>query len=68
MEDQKWLDLAKTAFDAYNVQAGGKTWDGKDIPPFDQVGEKVQANWVAAVKATCAAVGRADGPTTGENS
>ena len=43
--------LAELAFKAYNDQAGGKTWDGKDIPPFAEVGEKVQANWRAAVKA-----------------
>lgn len=55
-----WFDIAKLAFEAYNTAAGGKTWDGKDIPPFDEVGEKVQANWIAAVKAACAAVGRAD--------
>lgn len=55
-----WTVIAKVAFDAYNVQAGGKTWDGKDIPPFEEVGEKVQANWVAAVQAVCAHVGRAN--------
>lgn len=54
-----WLDLAEVAFKAYNDQAGGKTWDGKDIPPFAEVGEKVQANWIAAVRHVCAAVGRA---------
>lgn len=59
MADMSWHDLAKVAFEAYNVQAGGKTWDGKDIPPFEEVGEKVQANWIAATKALCAAVGRA---------
>ena len=44
-------ELARTMFDAYNKQAGGKTWDGKDIPPFDQVGDRVQANWIAAAEA-----------------
>lgn len=44
-------ELAKKAFDAYNIKAGGKTWDGRDIPPFEDVGEKVQANWMAAVEA-----------------
>jgi hypothetical protein len=44
-------ELAKTAFKAYNVQAGGKTWDGKPIPDWENVGEKVQANWVAAINA-----------------
>lgn len=43
--------LARIAFDAYNAQAGGLTWDGKPIPPFGEVGEGVQANWRAAVHA-----------------
>jgi len=58
-----WKELAERSFNAYNAAAGGKTWDGKDIPPFAEVGEKVQANWIAAVKETCAAVGRADAGT-----
>jgi hypothetical protein len=48
---KKALALAAIAFDAYNKQAGGKTWDGKDIPPFSEVGEKVQLNWCAAALA-----------------
>jgi len=43
-------------FDAYNEQAGGKTWDGKDIPPFDEVGERVQSNWIAAADAARTAI------------
>jgi hypothetical protein len=45
------LDLARAMFDHYNLAAGGKTWDGKQIPPFDEVGEKVRDNWIAAAKA-----------------
>lgn len=41
--------LARRAFDAYNAQAGGLTWDGKKIPPWGDVGPRVQANWRAAV-------------------
>jgi hypothetical protein len=53
MEDtvKEFYDLAAIAFAAYKKQAGGKTWDGKDIPPFAEVGELVQGNWCAAVKA-----------------
>ena len=49
-------DLARIMFDAYNEQAGGKTWDGKDIPPFDEVGERVQSNWIAAADAARTAI------------
>lgn len=41
--------LAADAFAAYNVQAGGLTWDKKPIPPWPETGEKVQANWRAAI-------------------
>lgn len=44
------LEITEKAFNAYNKQAGGKTWDGKDIPPFSEVGDKVRANWVAAIE------------------
>lgn len=54
MNQEETLRIAKIAFDAYNAAAGGKTWDGKDIPPFEAVGERVQANWCAAIKAVLA--------------
>lgn len=41
--------LAEQLFDAYNAAGPnpGKTWDGKDVPPFDACGEQVQAKWCA---------------------
>lgn len=41
----------QVAFEAYNKQKGGKTWDGKDIPPWGKVGDEVQAGWNAAALA-----------------
>lgn len=49
-------ELAQIGFVAYNAEAGGKTWDGKDIPPYSEVGDRVQGNWRAAAKAIEAAV------------
>lgn len=43
--------LARVMFDAYNKQAGGKTYDGKPIPPWDEIGDNVQARWFAAALA-----------------
>lgn len=37
-------------FRAYNAEAGGKTWDGRPIPPWEEVGDKVHANWNAAAR------------------
>lgn len=42
--------IAREMFEAYNEKAGGKTWDGKPIPPWAEVGEKVQGNWLAAAQ------------------
>lgn len=47
-------DLARVAFEAYGASTGGKTWDGKDIPPFDVIRQRtphVAAAWEAAVVA-----------------
>lgn len=46
--------LARVAFDAYNKSTGGKTHDGKDIPPFEAIRERaphVVTAWEAAVSA-----------------
>lgn len=56
VEADHLTELAAQAFEAYNASAGGKTWDGKDIPPFTEVGEKVQTHWRRAVAAVLAAV------------
>ncbi len=47
-------DLARAAFEAYGASTGGKTWDGKPIPPFDVIRERtphVAAAWEAAADA-----------------
>lgn len=53
-------ELARMMFDAYNAEAGGLTWDGKPIPPFDAVGPKVQANWFAAARCAMNALNAMD--------
>lgn len=40
--------LAREMFAAYNASAGGVTFDGRPIPTYDQVGEKVRRHWRAA--------------------
>lgn len=42
--------LARRAYAAYCVKAGGKTFDDKPLPSFDELGAERQACWVAAVK------------------
>lgn len=43
--------VLKRMFDAYSIQAGGKTHDGKPIPTWDEIGADVQARWRAALQA-----------------
>lgn len=37
--------LGRDAFDTYNHAVGGVTWDGKPIPGWDQVTDKVRDGW-----------------------
>lgn len=47
----------RAAFEAYNIAVGGLTWDGKPIPGWDAVTDKVREGWrVAAMAAVDAAV------------
>lgn len=43
--------LAKTAFDAYGDYADWKTFDGRPMPQWEEVGFDVQSRWQASVKA-----------------
>lgn len=52
-------ELARVAFEAYGASTGGKTWDGKDIPPFEVIRERtphVARAWEAAADAVRKAV------------
>lgn len=41
------LDLGKIGYEAYAEYTGGKTYDGRDMPSWDDVGN-VQNAWAAA--------------------
>lgn len=38
-------------WDAYAAQGGGKTFDGKPLPTWDELGDERQACWRAALQA-----------------
>ena len=44
--------IAKLMWDAYAIQAGGKTFDDKPLPTWDELGEDRQSCWVAAASVT----------------
>jgi hypothetical protein len=39
-------------WDAYAVRAGGKTFDGKPLPTWDELGDERQSCWIAAASVT----------------
>jgi hypothetical protein len=46
-------DLARDLFDAYTASTGGKTWDGRDVPPYDVIAQRtphVARAWEAVAK------------------
>ncbi len=50
-------DAPRTAFEAYNADRGGLTWDGKPIPGWSAVGDGVRAGWTAAARAVLSLAG-----------
>ena len=47
---KSYAQLAAAAYAAYNKQAGGKTFDGKPLPIWQELGAERQACWIAATK------------------
>lgn len=46
------VELARDMFNAYNERGGWKTFDGRPVPKWEDLGDEVQARWVAAAGAT----------------
>jgi len=44
-------DRARSMFNAYNEQGGWKTFDGRPVPPWEDLGDDVRGRWVAAARA-----------------
>lgn len=45
------MSPGQAAFEAYNLEKGGVTYDGKKIPPWTDVGDEVRGAWEAAASA-----------------
>ncbi|MCM2390205.1 hypothetical protein [Streptomyces albipurpureus] len=50
-------DLARIGFLAYAAHTEGQTWDGWEMPVWDDVGSRVQGAWAAAAAAISRAAG-----------
>jgi len=51
--DSYFEPFAEAAYNAYKRSTGGKTFDGRDMPTWTEIGIKtphVQVAWIAAVK------------------
>ena len=48
--------IAKLMWDAYAIQAGGKNFDGKPLPAWDELSEDRQSCWVAAASVTASRI------------
>jgi hypothetical protein len=46
----EYPDLAQVAYEAYARSTGGKTFDGREMPQFDDLGDAIQAAWQAAAQ------------------
>lgn len=46
------MKTAKRMWDAYTFRAGGKTFDGKPLPSWEELGEDRQSCWTAAASVT----------------
>lgn len=45
------ITLGQIAFEAYSKAMGGKTYDGKNIPHWNDLSAQVQKGWTAAARA-----------------
>lgn len=48
--------LAQTGYEAYAAQTGGKTFDGRDMPTWDALPDRIRAAWSAAAAEIAARV------------
>jgi hypothetical protein len=53
------IELARAMFDAYNEQGPNpwKTFDGRDVPRWDELNDQVRSKWEAAAQKAIAWLG-----------
>lgn len=60
MPHAAYPDLAQLAYAAYAQSTGGRTFDGRPMPAFEDLGDSVTTAWQAAAQAVVTAVREAD--------
>lgn len=46
-----WTKIAKAGYDAYAIATGGRTYDGKQMPLWEELPERIRDAWRAATRA-----------------
>ena len=54
--DDEQIELAQVAYDAYGESTGHKNYQGQPMPVWDDLGDSIQAAWVAAALAVADAL------------
>lgn len=49
--------LARTMFDAYGANCGWRTFNGREMPRWDDIDGRIQKNWKAAALAALESLG-----------
>jgi hypothetical protein len=49
-------DIGRIAYAAYAKHTDGKTYDGRDMPKWEDLGERIQGAWRAAASAATQAI------------
>lgn len=44
-------DAARAGYEGYAAFTGGKTFDGRDMPTWDQLPDRIRQAWAAGVEA-----------------
>jgi hypothetical protein len=56
------MNIARVAYEAYKIHTGGKTFDdGRDMPAYESLSNKIQAAWLAAAEAVIRTVKSTEG-------
>jgi hypothetical protein len=58
--------LGQIGYEAYAVSTGGKTFDGRDMPKWDELPSRVQVAWFCAASAIRDEFVQATSPLAGE--
>lgn len=46
---EQWLTVAERAYGAYAKSTGGKTYDGRNMPVWSELPDRIQEAWKQAV-------------------